>query len=87
MNLITGIRKKIVDGLANNTSLAILSLLIALIVWFMISMSLNPSEPKTLDKIPLSIDTTGTSLRITVFLSTDVMFRKYRSRSREARPR
>ena len=62
MNLITGIRKKIVDGLANNTSLAILSLLIALIVWFMISMSLNPSEPKTLDKIPLSIDTTGTSV-------------------------
>ena len=52
MNLITSLRKKIVGGLANNTSLAVLSLLIALIVWFMISMSLNPSEPKTLDKIP-----------------------------------
>jgi len=62
MNLITSLRKKIVGGLANNTSLAVLSLLIALIVWFMISMSLNPSEPKTLDKIPLNLDTTGTTV-------------------------
>lgn len=62
MNIISVIRKRITDGLANNTSLAILSLLIAIIIWFMISMSLNPSEPKTLDNVPLSISTEGTSL-------------------------
>ena len=62
MKVISAIRKRITDGLANNTSLAILSLLIAIIIWFMISMSLNPSEPKTLDKIPLSLDYSGTSV-------------------------
>ena len=62
MNPITNIKNRIEDGLANNTALAVLSLLIAVIVWFMISISLNPSEPKTLEKIPLSLDTAGTSV-------------------------
>ena len=62
MNPITNIKNRIEEGLANNTALAVLSLLIAVIVWFMISISLNPSEPKTLEKIPLSLDTAGTSV-------------------------
>lgn len=62
MNPITNIKNRIEEGLANNTALAVLSLLIAVIVWFMISISLNPSEPKTIEKIPLSLDTAGTSV-------------------------
>lgn len=62
MSVISAIRKRISEGLANNTSLAVLSLLIALIVWFMISLSLNPSEPKTLNEIPLSVSTDGSSV-------------------------
>ena len=45
----------------NNFSLAILSILIAILVWFIISMTQYPSVQKTIANIPLSVDITGSA--------------------------
>lgn len=52
---------KMPKSLQNNLSLAIYSLVIAIFAWFIISMTLYPSIPKTIYNIPLSVDITGTN--------------------------
>ena len=39
----------------------IISVLLALILWFVISITIYPTTPKTINNVPLSIDITGTS--------------------------
>ncbi|MCM1132793.1 MAG: hypothetical protein NC340_04910 [Ruminococcus flavefaciens] len=58
MNIIEKIKAKF---LKNNFSLAILSVIIAVIAWFYISMTQYPTVPKTIEHIPVSLDISGTS--------------------------
>lgn len=51
---------KFLSNLKNNFSLASLSLLIAIIVWFVISITQYPTAQKTIAHIPVSRDITGT---------------------------
>jgi len=59
------ILKSIRDGVARkaqtNLSLAIYSLLIAILAWFVISMTFYPSVPKTIKNVDLSLDISGSS--------------------------
>lgn len=61
MNFLKNIRNKLTKGLENNLSLAIYSIIIAILAWFIVSMTIYPSVPKTITNIPLDIDITGTS--------------------------
>ena len=58
MNMFEKLKNKF---LKNNFSLAVLSLIIAVIAWFYISMTQYPSVPKTIEHIPVSLDISGTS--------------------------
>lgn len=61
MNLFKNIKNKLTRGLENNVSLAVYSIIIAILAWFIVSMTIYPSVPKTIENIPLDIDITGTS--------------------------
>lgn len=61
MNFLKNIKKSLTKGLGNNLSLAIYSIIIAILAWFIVSMTIYPSVPKTITNIPLDIDITGTS--------------------------
>ena len=61
MSFFKNIRNRLANSLKKNLSLAIYSVVIAIISWFVISMTLYPSIPKTIQNIPLDIDITGTS--------------------------
>lgn len=61
MSFFNRIKDKIINGFRTNLSLAVCSVVLAVIAWFVISMTLYPSIPKTIQNIPLSIDITGTS--------------------------
>lgn len=61
MSFFKHIRNRLANSLKKNLSLAIYSVIIAIISWFVISMTLYPSIPKTIQNIPLDIDITGTS--------------------------
>ena len=45
----------------HNLSLALMSVLLAILVWFIISMTQYPSVQKTITHIPLSVDITGSA--------------------------
>ncbi len=49
------------DALKSNFALVIISVLSAIILWFVISITIYPSTPKTLSDIPVEVDITGTS--------------------------
>ena len=61
MNVIKSLGKRIGSGFANNTRLAVISLILAVIVWLMISMGLDQSASKTVSNIRLVTDTIGTT--------------------------
>ena len=42
--------------MTNNFLIAIYSFLIAIVAWFVISITIYPSTPKTINEIPLSLD-------------------------------
>ncbi|MBP3310466.1 MAG: hypothetical protein J6L05_06640 [Ruminococcus sp.] len=60
MKLLKNIRNIFVMKTKNNLSLAIYSILIAILAWFVISMTFYPSVPKTIKDIPVNIDISGT---------------------------
>lgn len=60
MNFLKNIKNNIAKRLKNNLSLAIYSVVIAILAWFIVSMTVYPSVPKTISNIPLDIDITGT---------------------------
>lgn len=49
------------ETMKSNLALIIISVLIAIIMWFFISIIIYPTTPKTFTNIPIEIDITGTS--------------------------
>ena len=60
MSLFKNIKNKLLKGAQNNLSLAIYSIILAILVWFVISMTFYPSVPKTIENVTLSLDISGT---------------------------
>ncbi|MBE6846085.1 MAG: hypothetical protein E7508_10390 [Ruminococcus sp.] len=54
-------RKSIQASLSTNLARVIYSVLIAIVLWFFISITIYPTTPKTFTNIPIEIDITGTS--------------------------
>lgn len=61
MRFITTLKNRILEGFKKNLSLAVCSVVIAVIAWLVISMTIYPSIPKTIVDIPLDIDISGTA--------------------------
>lgn len=61
MSFFKNIRNRLANSLKKNLSLAIYAVVIAIISWFVISMTLYPSIPKTIRNIPVVTDISGTS--------------------------
>lgn len=61
MNFFRNVKNNLLKSFRNNLSLAIYSVIIAIIAWVIISTTLYPSVPKTIENIPLDVDITGTS--------------------------
>lgn len=61
MNFLLTIKNKIGKSFNNNTATIIYSVVIAIFIWIVISITIYPTTPKTFSNIPLEIDITGTS--------------------------
>lgn len=61
MKLLKNIKNYILNSFNNNTAMIIYSIIIAILMWFVISITIYPTTPKTLSNVPLEIDITGTS--------------------------
>jgi len=61
MRILKSLKNRILNGFKNNLSLAICSVVIAIIAWLVISMTIYPSIPKTILDVPLDIDISGTA--------------------------
>lgn len=61
MNIFKNIKNHLVNGLKKNLSLAIISLITAIIAWLVISLTIYPSIPKTIYDIPIDTDISGTA--------------------------
>ncbi|MGN1480611.1 CdaR family protein, partial [Porcipelethomonas sp.] len=60
MNL-NNIKNKIYHSFTTNPAMIIYSVIIAIIMWFVISITIYPTTPKTISNIPVEVDITGTS--------------------------
>ncbi|MFR0880674.1 MAG: YbbR-like domain-containing protein [Oscillospiraceae bacterium] len=56
-----GLKNKLYQSFTANPALIIYSVIIAVILWFVISITIYPTTPKTISNIPVEIDITGTS--------------------------
>jgi len=61
MKILKKIKSTFAQKAQTNISLAIYSVLIAILAWFVISMTFYPSVPKTIKNVKLSLDISGTS--------------------------
>ena len=61
MKMLTTVKKKLAKGAQNNLSLAVYSIILAILVWFVISMTFYPSVPKTIQNVKISFDISGTA--------------------------
>ena len=61
MTFICRIKNRLLRGAKANFSLGIYAVLIAILAWFIISMTLYPSVPKTIENIELSLDLSGST--------------------------
>ncbi len=61
MSVFKRFRSAFRKGSQSNLSLAVYAIFLAFITWFIVSMTLYPSAPKTIDHVDVSIDLTGTS--------------------------
>lgn len=61
MSIFKNFKKKMLKSAQNNLSLAIYSVILAILVWFVISMTFYPSVPKTIQNVKLNIDISGTA--------------------------
>ncbi len=55
------LKDNIVSSLTTNLALVIYSVLASIVLWFVISITIYPTTPKTLNDIPIEVDITGTS--------------------------
>ncbi len=71
---IKSIKHNIVTSFTQNVVLVIASVLIAIILWFVISITIYPTTPKTINNVKLDVDITGTSAEENGFsvIKTDV---------------
>lgn len=60
-NYFKTIKNNIISSLTTNLAMVIYSVITAIILWFVISITIYPTTPKTLSNIPVEIDITGTS--------------------------
>lgn len=61
MNIFKKIKNKLAGGFKNDFSLFVFSIVIAIIAWFVISMTVYPSIPKTISGVRLDTDISGTA--------------------------
>lgn len=61
MKYVKNIMNNLRSALTTNPAMIIYSVLIAIIAWFIISITVYPTTPKTLSNIPVEVDITGTS--------------------------
>lgn len=71
MKLLEKVKKNLMRGVKNDLLLAIYSILIAILVWFVIAITLYPSVPKTIENVSLTLDTTTSNNSLSV-ISYDV---------------
>ena len=60
--LLKELKKRFLGSMQNNMSLALTSLILAVVVWFSIAMTQSPSESTMIEGIKLSIDTVGSPI-------------------------
>ena len=60
-NYFKNLKDNIINSLTTNLAMVIYSVITAIILWFVISITIYPTTPKTLSNIPVEIDITGTS--------------------------
>lgn len=61
MKILDNVKKRLAKGAKNNLSLAVYSVFVACIVWFIISMALYPSVTKQIRNVELSMDISGST--------------------------
>lgn len=61
MNILKHLKNRILKSFNNNTVIILYSIVIAVLIWFVISITIYPTTPKTLSDIPVEVDITGTS--------------------------
>lgn len=61
MKVFKNIKNNILNSLNNNLALVIYAVVVSVILWFVISITIYPTTPKTFSNVPLEIDITGTS--------------------------
>lgn len=61
MNILIRIKDGIIRSFNSKTTVLIVSFVLAIMLWFVISISIYPTTPKTFSNIALEIDITGTS--------------------------
>lgn len=61
MKYFKNIVKNLRSAMSTNLAMIIYSILIAIIAWFVISITIYPTTPKTLSNIPVEVDITGSS--------------------------
>ncbi|MDD6060736.1 MAG: CdaR family protein [Ruminococcus sp.] len=71
MKLLQKVKENLMRGVKNDLLLAIYSILIAIVVWFVIAITLYPSVPKTIQNVSLVLDNTSTNNSLSV-ISYDV---------------
>ena len=61
MKFFRNFKNNVLNSLNNNMAIAIYAVIISVILWFVISITIYPTTPKTFNNVPLDIDITGTS--------------------------
>ncbi|MGN0620371.1 MAG: YbbR-like domain-containing protein [Porcipelethomonas sp.] len=61
MKLFRNIKNNILNSLNNNLAIVIYAVIVSIILWFVISITIYPTTPKTFSNVPIDIDITGTS--------------------------
>lgn len=61
MKFLKNMKNHMLNSFNNNMAMTIYSIIIAILIWFVISITIYPTTPKTFSNIPIDIDITGTS--------------------------
>ena len=61
MKFLTTIRKIFKRSIRHDSTIVIYSLIIAILLWFIVSIKIYPETPKMIREVPITIDLTGTT--------------------------